>query len=58
MRDYIFSYITDYKKTHTFDVEQINELNWYNVFAGEYYWAPTYKDNRERYDTFNREKVR
>ena len=58
MRAYIFSYITDYKKTHTFDVEQINELNWYNVFAGEYYWAPTYKDNRERYDTFNREKVR
>lgn len=57
MRAYIFSYITDYKKTHTFDVKKINEKTSYNIFAGEFYWAPAYKNNQKRYGDFNREKV-
>ncbi|MEQ6378442.1 hypothetical protein RZN25_16645 [Bacillaceae bacterium S4-13-56] len=57
MRAYIFSYITDYKKPHTFEVEGMNELNWYNVFAGEYYWSPAYHENQGIYGSSEWEKV-
>ncbi len=58
MRAYIFSYVTDYKMAHIFDVSKMNEPNWYNVYAGEYYWALAYKENREAYDALNWEKVK
>lgn len=58
MRAHIFSYVSDYKKPHTFNVENMNELNWQNVFAGEYYWAPAYVDNRKMYGTLDWEKVK
>lgn len=58
MRAYIFSYVTDYKRPHTFQVEEMSEFNWYNVFAGEYYWSPAYKENQEAYGSHNWEKVK
>lgn len=58
MRAYISSYVTDYKKPHTFNVEEMNELNWHNIFAGEYYWAPAYQENRGIYGSHDWEKVK
>ncbi|HHX60383.1 MAG TPA: hypothetical protein GX707_06560 [Epulopiscium sp.] len=58
MRAYIFSYITDYKMPHKFDVDKMNELSWYNIYAGEFYWAPAYKDNQEAYGVIDWEKIK
>lgn len=59
MRAYIFSYITDYKTPHEFDVSKINEWNWTNIYASEYYWSPAYKKSKKDYgDTPNWEKVK
>lgn len=58
MNGYIFSYVTDYKKLHNFNVEKMNELNWSNVFAGEYYWSTAYEENRKICGAPDWEKVK
>lgn len=40
------------------NVDKINELSWTNIYAGEFYWAPAYKDNKEAYDAIDWEKIK
>lgn len=58
MRAYIFSYVTESKKGYDFNVGQTKELNWHDVYTGEYYWSQAFKDNCSMYGAEDWEKVK